>query len=315
MSYRIWFNGELIDHEDANIHVLSHVIHYGTSVFEGIRCYETEDGPAVFRLHDHMRRLADSAKIYRMDVPYDLDALCDAAVDTIADSGLSSCYIRPVVFRGHGPMGVNPLNNPVETFVAVWEWGEYLGDEALEKGVDVQVSSWNRPAPNTMPSMAKASANYMPGSLIKMEAVKNGYTEGIALSTDGYIAEGSGENVFLVRDGVIYTAPTSLSILPGITRDTVITLARERGYPIVERVMQREALYIADEAFFTGTAAEVTPIRSVDQYPVGRGERGPITEELQTAYLEAVRDTSDPNDWLTFVKEDVASRKAVPTAA
>lgn len=314
MSYRIWFNGELVDHEDANIHVLSHVIHYGTSVFEGIRCYETEDGPAVFRLRDHMRRLVDSARIYRMEIPHDIDALCDAAVDTITDSGLSSCYIRPVVFRGRGPMGVNPLNNPVETFVAVWEWGQYLGDEALEKGVDVQVSSWNRPAPNTTPSMAKASANYMPGSLIKMEAVKNGYVEGIALSTDGYIAEGSGENVFLVRDGVLYTAPTSLSILPGITRDTVIQLARERGYTIVERVMQREALYIADEVFFTGTAAEVTPIRSVDQYTVGNGERGPITEELQAAYLNTVRDTSDPNNWLTFVKEDVASRKAVPAA-
>ena len=300
---RIWFNGELVAHEDATVHVLSHVVHYGSSVFEGVRAYDTDRGPAVFRLPEHMRRLADSAKIHRMDLGYDLDELCDAVVGTVADSGLDACYIRPVAFRGAGKMGVNPLGSPVEVVVAVWEWGQYLGDEAVQEGVDVQVSSWNRPAPNTLPAMAKAGGNYLGGSLIKMEAVLNGYSEGIALSVDGYLSEGSGENLFLVRDGVVMTAPSTMSILPGITRDSVMQIARERGYTVEEKILPREALYLADELFFTGTAAEVTPIRSVDHYQVGSGRRGPVTEELQTAYFEALRDTDNARGWLTFVRE------------
>lgn len=303
---RIWFNGELVAYEDATIHVLSHVVHYGSSVFEGIRAYDTERGPAIFRLEEHMARLVDSAKIHRMDLGYSVDELCEAVVETVADSGLESCYIRPVAFRGHGPMGVNPLNNPVHTVVAVWEWGQYLGAEGLEQGVDVQVSSWNRPAPNTLPAMAKAGGNYLGGSLIKMEAVKNGFVEGIALSVDGYLSEGSGENLFLIRDGKIYTAPTTMSILPGITRDSVMQIARERGYSIEEKTLPREALYLADELFFTGTAAEVTPIRSVDHYQIGEGRRGPITAELQQAYFEALRDTSNPRGWLTVVDREAA---------
>ena len=304
---RIWFNGDLVAYEDATIHVLSHVVHYGSSVFEGIRAYATDRGPAVFRLREHMGRLVDSAKIHRMDLGYSVDQLCDAVVETVAASGLEACYVRPVSFRGHGPMGVNPLNNPVHTVVAVWEWGQYLGAEAVEQGVDVQVSSWNRPAPNTLPSMAKAGGNYLGGSLIKMEAIKNGFAEGIALNVDGYLSEGSGENLFLVRDGEIYTPPTTMSILPGITRDSVIQIAKARGYTVTEKILPREALYLADEIFFTGTAAEVTPVRSVDHYAVGEGRRGPVTEELQTAYFQALRDTANPHGWLTFVQDEAAA--------
>ncbi len=300
---RIWFNGELVAHEDAQIHVLSHVVHYGSSVFEGIRCYTTERGPAVFRLPEHMRRLVDSAKIHRMDTGYSVDQLCDAVVETIGASGLEACYIRPVTFRGTGRMGVNPLHNTVETAIAVWDWGQYLGDEAVEQGVDVQVSSWQRNAPNTTPGLAKAGGNYLSSSLIKMEAIHNGFVEGIALTTDGYLSEGSGENLFVVRDGVLFTPPSAFSILPGITRDSVMTIARERGYEVREQALPREALYIADELFFTGTAAEVTPIRSVDHYTIGEGRRGPITAELQTAYFEAVRDAANARGWLTFVRD------------
>ncbi|BBM71011.1 branched-chain amino acid transaminase [Rhodothermus marinus] len=298
----IWFNGKLVPFEEAKIHVLSHVVHYGSSVFEGIRCYNTARGPAVFRLREHMRRLLDSARIYRMEVPYTLEELETAALETIRASGLKACYIRPVVFRGMGSLGVNPLNSPVEVFIAVWDWGAYLGDEALEQGVDVQVSTWNRMAPNTLPAMAKAGANYANAALVKMEAVLNGYSEGIMLSVDGYVAEGSGENLFLVRDGIIYTAPLTLSILPGITRDAVITLARDLGYTVIEQPIPREALYIADELFFTGTAAEITPIRSVDRYTIGQGRRGPVTEALQRAFFEIVREGKDPYGWLTFVE-------------
>jgi len=309
MEPDIWHNGEFIAHDDAQIHVLSHVIHYGSSVFEGIRCYETEEGPAVFRLEEHMERLVDSAKVYRMDIPYTLDELTEAVVETIEQSGLRECYIRPVVLRGEGPMGVNPLDNPVETFIAVWEWGQYLGEEALEKGVDVEVASWNRMAPNTFPAMAKAGGNYLNASLVKMNAIKNDKMEGIMLSTDGYVAEGSGENLFVVKDGTLYTAPTGLSILPGITRASVIELAEDRGYEVEEKKIPREALYTADELFFTGTAAEVTPIRTVDDYTIGSGSRGPITKELQDAFFEVVQAGTDPHDWLTFVEVDE------PTAA
>jgi len=301
MQPDIWFNGEFVPHDEANIHVLSHVIHYGSSVFEGIRCYETDQGSAIFRLDEHMDRLINSAKIHRMEVPYSLEALNEAVVETVERSGMEECYIRPVTFRGEGPMGVNPLENKVETFIAVWEWGTYLGEEALEEGVDVEVANWNRTAPNTLPAMAKAGGNYLNASLVKMNAVKNGKTEGIMLSTDGYLAEGSGENLFIVRNGTIYTAPVGLSILPGITRDAVITLAEENGYDVEEKVIPREALYIADELFFTGTAAEITPIRTVDNYTIGNGSRGPVTKELQDAFFDIVEGGNDPHDWLTFV--------------
>jgi len=301
MSDKIWFNGKLVPYEDATIHVLSHVVHYGSSVFEGIRCYDTDEGPRIFRFKEHMRRLMDSARIYRMDPGYSQEELEEATLETIRESGLASCYIRPVIFRGTGSMGVNPLNNKVETFIAVWEWGAYLGEEALEQGVDVQVASWSRMAPNTHPAMAKAGGNYLNASLVKMDAVLNDYIEGIMLSTEGYLAEGSGENLFVVRDGILYTAPEGLSILPGITRDAVIQLARDRGYTVEEKVMPREALYIADELFFTGTAAEITPIRSVDKYEIGSGTRGPITAELQEAFFDVVERGRDPYGWLTPV--------------
>ncbi len=306
MQPKIWFNGEFVANEDAQIHVLSHVVHYGSSVFEGIRCYDTDDGPAVFRLEKHMQRLVNSAKIYRMEIPYTLDELAEASLETIRQSGMPSCYIRPVVFRGQGPMGVNPLQNSVETVIAVWEWGAYLGPEALQEGVDVQVASWQRMAPNTMPALAKAGGNYLNASLVKMDAVLNGYAEGIMLSTNGFLAEGSGENLFLVKGDTIYTAPVGLSILPGITRDAILTLAEERGYTIEEKSIPREALYIADELFFTGTAAEVTPIRSVDKYTIGNGARGPITTELQEAFFDIVHRGNDPHGWLTPVDMPVA---------
>ncbi len=306
MKPDIWFNGKLVPHESATLHVLSHVVHYGTSVFEGIRCYKTKRGSGVFRLQEHMQRLVDSAKIYRMEIPYSVEELEAAVTETIVNSRLESCYIRPVVFRGVGPMGVNPLKNPVETVIAVWEWGAYLGPEALENGVDVHVSSWNRMAPNTFPSLAKAGGNYLNAGLAKMDAVLAGFTEGIMLSVEGYVAEGSGENLFLIRNDKIYTPPSSLSILPGITRDTVITIARGLGYTVEETLLPREALYLADELFFTGTAAEVTPIRTVDRHQIGEGKRGPITEEIQRAFFRVIQDGEDPHGWLTPVEFAVA---------
>jgi branched-chain amino acid aminotransferase len=302
MKPQVWFNGRLVPHEDAKIHVLAHVVHYGTSVFEGIRCYKTKAGSAVFRLREHMQRLIDSAKIYRMQIPYSIDELESSVLETIQHSGLESCYIRPVVFRGVGPMGVNPLKNPVETVIAVWEWGAYLGPEALENGVSVHVSSWNRMAPNTFPSLAKAGGNYINAGLAKMDAVLNGYEEGIMLSVDGYVAEGSGENLFLIKDGEISTPPSSLSILPGITRNSIVQIARDLGYSVEERMIPREALYLADEVFFTGTAAEITPIRSIDKHEIGTGRRGPITEEMQKAFFRILRDGEDPYGWLTPVQ-------------
>lgn len=310
-EHRIWFNGELVPYEDATVHVLSHVVHYGSSVFEGIRSYETERGPAVFRLREHMRRLEDSAKIHRMEIRHDLDTLCDAVVETIADSGLESCYIRPVVYRGTGSRGVNPLKNSVETAIAVWKWGQYLGPEAVEQGVDVQVASWARNAPNTTPSVAKAGGNYLNAALVKMDAVLSGFSEGIALTTDGYLAEGSGENLFVVRDDVVYTVPGAMSILPGITRDTVMTLAADLGIEVREQAMPREVLYIADEIFFTGTAAEVTPVRTVDHHTIGAGRRGPITEAIQSAYFEAIRSVENPYGWLTYVNEAEGSEASI----
>lgn len=300
MDY-IWFNGELVEWDKATIHVMSHVVHYGTSFFEGIRCYETPQGPAIFRLTPHMQRLIDSAKIYRTTIPYTLDQLVAAVKETVRANRLRAGYIRPVVFRGYGEIGVNPQNNPVEVAIATIEWGKYLGAEAMEQGVDVCVSSWNRFAPNTMPALAKAGGNYMNSQLIKMEALANGYAEGIALDADGHVSEGSGENLFLVRNGVVYTPPLTSSILSGITRDTVMTLLREMGVEVREQILPREMLYIADELFFTGTAAEVTPIRSVDRIPVGAGRRGPITAAVQEAFFGIVQgERPDRYGWLEY---------------
>src|SRR3984893_12959094 len=299
---KIWHNGRFIKWDYAKIHVLSHVVSYGSSIFEGIRCYATSNGPAVFRLHEHVRRMADSAKIYRMDLPYSREALAEAILELVRVNGLPSCYVRPIALRAYGDIGVNPLKNPIDVYLACWEWGKYLGEEALADGVDVCVSSWNRIAPNTLPALAKAGANYMNSQLIRMEASINGYDEGIALDEAGYVSEGSGENIFLVRDGKILTPPLGASVLPGITRDTVVTLAQSLGIPLVETIIPREMLYIADEVFFSGTAAEITPIRSVDRIVVGNGSRGPITEILQRAFFDLIDGrVPDRFGWLTNV--------------
>jgi branched-chain amino acid aminotransferase len=299
---KIWYNGKLIPWQDAKIHVLSHVVSYGSSVFEGIRCYETAQGPAVFRLREHMRRLVDSAKIYRMDVPFTIEQLSDATVELIRVNGLQSCYVRPIALRGYGQIGVYGVKNPIDVYLACWEWGKYLGEEALASGVDVCVSSWNRIAPNTLPALSKAAGNYLNSQLIRMEADVNGYAEGIALDSNGYISEGSGENMFVVRDGKILTPPLGASVLPGITRDTVVQLAQALDIPLVETIIPRELLYIADEVFFTGTAAEITPIRSVDRIQVGQGKRGPVTERLQREFFSVVNGTApDRYGWLTPV--------------
>ncbi len=284
--------------------MLSHVVSYGSSVFEGVRCYETAGGPAIFRLREHTRRLLDSAKVYRMPVDYSLAELMEAQVELVRVNKLRSCYIRPIALRGYGAMGVMPTNNPTEIFLTCWEWGKYLGSEALEQGVDVCVSSWSRIAPNTLPPMAKAGGNYLNSQLIRAEAHINGYAEGIALDSEGKLSEGSGENLFVIRDGKIYTPPLASCVLPGITRDTVVTLARELGLEVIESVIPRELLYLADEIFFTGTAAEVTPVRSVDRIAVGAGRRGPITEKLQKAFFEIVEGrVADRHGWLTAVPQ------------
>lgn len=299
----VWHNNQFINWEDATIHVVSHVIHYGTSVFEGMRTYKTHLGPAIFRLKDHMTRLKNSAKIYRMPIPYTIDELCNACIETVKKNNFETCYVRPFSFRGHGEMGVNPLNNPIETYVAVWEWGKYLGSEALENGVDVCISSWNRFAPNTLPALSKAGANYMNSQLIKMEAMQNGYVEGIALDKNGYISEGSGENIFVISKGIIYTPPRTSSILPGLTRDTIITIANDLGYTVKEDIIPRESLYIADEAFFAGTAVEITPIRSVDKIIIGEGKRGPITTKVQEEFFNIFNGKRTiPDDWLGVIK-------------
>jgi len=303
----IWMNGKLVEWKDATIHVASHVIHYGSGVFEGARCYTTPKGSACFRLDDHLLRLQRSAKIYRMDYPLDLAGWRAAVLETIRANKMKACYIRPLMYRGYGTLGVNPLSNPVDASIILWEWGAYLGQDALENGVDVKVSTWSRLAPNTLPAMAKATANYANSVLIKMEAVVEGYSEGIALDVYGNVSEGSGQNVFIVRDGAIYTPPFGASILNGITRDTIITLARQMGYSVTETDLPRESLYIADEVFFVGTAAEVTPIRSIDKIVVGAGRRGPVTAALQRAFFEVVNgDVPDTHGWLTYVYEDEA---------
>ncbi len=290
---KAWYNGALIEWDDAKVHVMAHVFHYGTSVFEGIRCYQTTRGSEVFRLHEHILRLYHSARIYRMEIPFPIEQFEAAVLETIRANNLQHCYIRPLVFRGVGPIGVNPLKNPVESYILTWEWGKYLGDEAIEKGVDVCISSWHRAAPNTFPTMAKAGGNYLNSALVKMEAVVNGFAEGIALDSNGFVSEGSGENIFLLSRGKLWTPQISNAILPGITRDSVIRLATELGYEVVEQPIPREMLYLADELFMTGTAAEITPVRSVDRIPIGTGVRGPVTARLQQAFFDYVQGRSE----------------------
>ena len=299
---KVWMNGSLVDWADAKIHVASHVVHYGSGVFEGARCYSTPRGSACFRLDAHMRRLYDSAKIYRMEPTIDVAALTDAVMATIRANDFKACYIRPIVYRGYAALGVNPFPCPVDTAILTWEWGAYLGDEALEQGVDVCISSWSRAAPNTFPTLAKSAANYANSQLIKMEAIVEGYSEGIALDTSGNLSEGSGQNLFLVRDNVLYTPPLAASVLPGITRSSIMTIARDLGFQVSEEMLPRELLYIADEAFFCGTAAEVTPIRSVDKITIGRGRRGPVTDAIQREFFAIINGESpDRHGWLTYV--------------
>lgn len=298
---KIWMNGTLVNWDEAKVHVLTHAMHYGSSWFEGLRCYETKRGSAIFRHEAHMQRLIDSAKMYRSIVPYSLKQLQDAVKETIRANHMKSCYIRPLAYRGYGEVGVFPLGCPVDVMIAVWDWGAYLGSEAIDHGIDVCVSSWNRPAPNTLPTMSKAGGNYLNSQLIKMEAVADGYSEGIALDVAGYISEGSGENIFLVRDGVVYTPPLISAILPGITRSAVFKLMETAGLRVVEGLIPREMLYVADEMFFTGTAAEITPIRSVDKMNVGDGKPGPVTRKLQEMFFDVVRNGNDTYSWLDFV--------------
>jgi branched-chain amino acid aminotransferase len=307
---QVWHNGKFIPWAEATVHVASHVVSYASCLFEGIRCYETPQGPAIFRLKEHTDRLVNSCKIYRMELEYSREQLAQALVELVRVNKVKHCYLRPVVFRGYGEVGVNPLKNPIEIYLLAWQWGKYLGAEALAQGVDVCVASWHRMAPNTMPAMAKAASNYMNAQLIKMEAITNGYVEGIALDPSGHISEGSGENIFLVRDGKIYTPPLASSVLPGITRDSVMTLAREFGHEVSEQPLAREMLYIADEVFFTGTAAEITPIRSVDRIVVGKGQPGPVTRRLQERFLGIVEGrTEDKYGWLTFCSQPVAAER------
>jgi len=313
MSYeevtKVWMSGKLVDFADAKIHAFSHVFHYGSGMFEGARLYKTRNGSAAFRIDEHIKRLYDSCRVYRMAVPFSPAQFKEAIFETIRANGFDECYIRPVVYRGLGALGVNPLKSPVEVMIAVWKWGKYLGDEAIEGGVDVCVSSWNRMAPNTFPAMAKATGNYLNSALIKMEALANGYEEGIALDNAGRISEGSGENIFLVYGGRILTPPLAGTILPGITRDSVMRLAVDAGYTVVEQQIAREMLYVADEIFFTGTAAEITPIRSVDRIPVGSGRRGPVTERLQKEFFSLVEGLSeDRYGWLTPMPVEAAVR-------
>ncbi len=306
---KIWHNGKFINWDDATLHVMAHVVNYGSAVFEGVRCYSQPKGPAIFRAQEHAQRLINSAKIYRMNVAYSREELVAAMIELVRVNGVVPSYIRPIALRGYGQLGVNPLESPIDVYIVNYEWGRYLG-HGSDEGVDVCVSSWNRLAPNTMPAMSKAGANYMNSQLIKMEALINGYVEGIALDVQGYVSEGSGENLFLVYQGSLYTAPLGNSILPGITRDTVIQLAKEMAVPVVEQMLPREMLYIADEVFFSGTAAEITPIRSVDKIPVAKGAVGPITKAIQREFFNIVNGlVPDRFHWLTPVP--VASAQPV----
>jgi branched-chain amino acid aminotransferase len=306
---KVWMNGKLVDWKDATMHVASHVVHYGSGVFEGIRSYDSKKGANVFRLPEHMRRLMDSCRVYRMELSYTMEQLNDAVLETIRANNFKSCYIRPLIYRGYGQLGVNPMPCPVEAAVIVWEWDSFLGEDALAKGVDVGVSSWTRIAPNTFPAMAKSTANYANSALIKMQATVDGYAEGIALDESGLLSEGSGQNLFLVRDNVVYTPSLTSSILQGITRDTVITLTRDLGFEVKEQALPREFLYLADEAFFCGTAVEITPIRSIDKVTVANGRRGPVTAALQERFFGIIKgDLPDEHNWLTPVGAAVAAK-------
>ena len=306
---KVWMNGKLVDWKDATMHVASHVVHYGSGVFEGIRSYDSKKGANVFRLPEHMRRLMDSCRVYRMELSYTMEQLNDAVLETVRANNFKSCYIRPLIYRGYSQLGVNPMPCPVEAAVIVWEWDSFLGEDALAKGVDVGVSSWTRIAPNTFPAMAKATANYANSALIKMQATVDGYAEGIALDESGLLSEGSGQNLFLVRDNVVYTPSLTSSILQGITRDTVITLTRDLGFEVREQALPREFLYLADEAFFCGTAVEITPIRSSDKVTVANGRRGPVTAALQERFFGIIEgDLPDEHNWLTPVGAAVAAK-------
>ncbi|HEX8815710.1 MAG TPA: branched-chain amino acid transaminase [Terriglobales bacterium] len=298
---KIWHNGKFVAWDDATVHVMSHVVNYGSSAFEGIRCYNPPSGPAIFRAQEHIQRLLDSCKIYRVDVDFTHEELVAALIDLVRTNGIWPCYIRPIVLRGYGEAGVNPFNSPTEVYICNYPWGKYLGSDA-EQGVDVCVSSWTRIAPNTLPAMAKVGANYMNSQLIKMEAIINGYVEGIALDSNGYVSEGSGENLFVVRNGKLLTPPLGNSILPGITRDSALTIAQDLGIPVVQQMIPREMLYVADEVFFTGTAAEITPVRSVDKISVGKGVMGPITRAIQKEFYAIIEGKiEDRFHWLTPV--------------
>jgi branched-chain amino acid aminotransferase len=314
---KIWHNGKFQPWDDAQIHVVSHVVSYGSSVFEGIRCYHTADGPAIFRLRDHMQRLQNSAHIYRMDPEFSLDELCNAATDLVRLNRMDSCYIRPMIMRGYGDVSVNPFNCPIESYMACWDWDKpYLGEEAVRGGVDVCVSSWARSAPNTLPQMAKSAANYMNSQLIRMEAMLNGYAEGIALDVGGHVSEGSGENIFLVMDGAVITPPLENCVLPGITRHSVLTICRDLDIPAIEQVIPREMLYLAEEVFFCGTAAEITPIRSIDKIRVGKGGRGPITRRVQDEFFAITSGTkADTRGWLTHVSVTAGVPANAPASA
>jgi branched-chain amino acid aminotransferase len=299
---KIWYDGKFVEWSEATTHILSHVIHYGSSVFESMRCYKAKNGSAIFRLKDHVARLFDSARIYRMPMPLSEEDLYNVIIETVKINDLEKCYIRPFVFRGYGNMGVNPLNNPVHVAVAAWDWPEYLGKEAMESGAAVKVSSWNKVAPNTIPSLAKAGGNYLNSQLAKMEAVENGFDEAIVLDVYGYVSEGSAENVFMVKNGVIFTPPTSSSILAGMTRHCVFVIARDLSIRIEQHLLPREALYIADEIFFSGTAAEITPVTSVDKIAIGDGKPGPISLKVQKHFFDIVRgEVEDKHNWLTYL--------------
>lgn len=297
----IWRDGAFVKWQDATVHVLAHSVQFGSAVFEGIRCYSTPKGPAIFRLREHLRRMFNSCKIYRMDPPWTMDQMVEAHKEVVRKNGMKECYIRPMVIRGYGAAGMVPHDSPIETFVPCWPWGSYLGDAAMEHGVDACISTWNRIAPNTIPAAAKIAGNYLSGQLIKMEALRNGFDEAIALGPEGMLSEGSGQNVFIVDGGELYTPPLDGTLLPGITRDTVIRIAEDEGLTVHVQPLTRETLYTGDEAFVCGTASEVTPIRSVDRLPVGDGKVGPITRRIQQRYLDIVNGRiDDTHGWLTY---------------
>jgi branched-chain amino acid aminotransferase len=303
----VWMNGQLVEFEKATVHVLSHALHYGSGVFEGIRCYDTADGPAVFRLREHVRRLEKSCKIYRMPLRFSSDEIADAICETIRANDLGACYIRPLVYRGFGTLGVDPLRSPVDVAIAAWRWGKYLGDQGEDVGVDVCVSSWPRVAPDALPAVAKATGNYLNAQLVKIEAITNGYAEGIALDASGYVSEGSGQNLFLVHGGTLVTPPATASLLPGITRDTVITLARDLGIPVRETEISRGELYVCEELFMTGTAVEIAPVRSVDKIAVGDGRPGEVTRRILAEFKGITSGrTADRHGWLAPLAQEPA---------